>query len=61
MERKREMKVNEVWGEGPDINGKDTRGQKPQKVKPEHQKEKENRKRKQELTIKGRFGETVNK
>ncbi len=30
------MKVNEVWGEGPDINGKDTRGQKSQKVKPEH-------------------------
>ncbi len=57
MERKREMKVNEVWaGEGPDINGKDTRGENATEGQA-----RTSRKRKQELTIKGSFGETVNK
>lgn len=56
MERKREMKVKEVWaGEGPDINGKDTRGENATEGQA-----RTSQKRKQELT-KGSFGETVNK
>lgn len=50
------MKVNEVWGEGPDINGKDTRGENDTEGQT-----RTSRKRKQELTIKGGFGEMVNK
>lgn len=52
MERKREreMKVSEVWGEGPDINGKDTRGENDTGGQ-----NRTSQKRKQELTIKGCF------
>lgn len=55
--RERERDESE-WGmgEGPDINGKDTRGENDTEGQT-----RTSRKRKQELTIKGSFGETVNK